>query len=45
MGRQPRTVEKTFRSFNSKPDKKMTVHLFRWEELDRVADIRKAFGL
>ena len=45
MGRQPRTVEKTFRSFNSKPDKKMTVHLFRWEELDRIADIRKAFGL
>ena len=45
MGRQPRTVEKTFRSNNSKPDKKMTVHLFRWEELDRVADIRKAFGL
>ena len=45
MGRKPRTVEKTFRSNNSKPDKKMTVHLFRWEELDRVADIRKAFGL
>jgi len=45
MGRQPRTVEKSFRSNNSKPDKKMTVHLFRWEELDRVADIRKAFGL
>ncbi|MCI0523025.1 MAG: methionine adenosyltransferase [Bacteroidales bacterium] len=45
MGRQPRTVDKTFLSFNSKPDKKMTVHLFRWEELDRVAEIKKAFRL
>ncbi|MCU0378354.1 MAG: methionine adenosyltransferase [Bacteroidales bacterium] len=45
MGRQPRTAEKTFRSFNGKPDKKITVHLFRWEELDRVAEIKKAFGL
>lgn len=45
MGRQPRTVEKSFRSFNGKPDKKMTVHLFRWEELNRVAEIKKAFGL
>lgn len=45
MGRKPRTAEKIFRSFNGKPDKKMTVHLFKWEELNRVAEIRKAFGL
>jgi S-adenosylmethionine synthetase len=45
MGRQPRTVEKLFRSFNGKPDKKMTVQLFRWEELNRVNEIKKAFGL
>ena len=45
MGRKPRTVEKVFRSANGKPDKKMTVHLFKWEELDRLNEIRKAFGL
>ena len=45
MGRQPRTVEKVFRSFNGKADKKITVQLFRWEELNKVAEIRKAFGL
>jgi S-adenosylmethionine synthetase len=45
MGRQPRTVEKTFRSFNGKPDKVLTVHLFKWEELDMVNAIRKTFGL
>ena len=28
MGREPRTVEKTFKSFNGKPDKKVTVQLF-----------------
>jgi S-adenosylmethionine synthetase len=45
MGRKPRTVEKVFRSANGKPDKKMTVELFRWEELNKVNEIRKAFGL
>jgi len=45
MGRKPRTVEKVFRSANGKPDKKMTVHLFKWEELDRLNEIRKAFAL
>ena len=45
MGRQPRTVEKTFRSFNGKPDRVLTVHLFKWEELDMVNAIRKTFGL
>jgi S-adenosylmethionine synthetase len=45
MGRVPRTVEKTFRSFNGKPDKTITVSLFKWEELNRVNAVRKAFGL
>jgi S-adenosylmethionine synthetase len=45
MGRKPRTVEKVFRSANGKPDKKMTVELFRWEELNKLNEIRKAFGL
>jgi hypothetical protein len=38
-------VEKTFRSFNGKPDKKIVVDLFRWEELNKVTAIKKAFGL
>lgn len=45
MGRQPRTIEKTFQSFNSRPDKKVTVRLFSWEELNKVSAIKKAFGL
>ena len=45
MGRVPRTVEKTFKSFNGKPDKKVAVQLFRWEELNKVSSIKKAFGL
>ena len=45
MGRKPRTVEKVFKSFNDKPDKKVTVQLFRWEELNKVDAIKKAFGL
>ncbi len=45
MGRIPRTVEKTFRSFNGKPDKTITVSLFKWEELNKVNAIKKAFGL
>jgi len=45
MGRDPRTVEKTFKSFNGKPDRKIAVQLFRWEELNKVNAIKKAFGL
>ncbi len=45
MGREPRTVEKTFKSFNGKPDKQVTVQLFKWEELNKVNAIKKAFGL
>ena len=45
MGRTPRTVEKVFRSFNGDNDRKIKVRLFSWEELDRVKDIKKAFGI
>ena len=44
MGRNPRTVEKTFVS----PDgKKVTkkVELFTWEKLDYVAKVKKEFGI
>jgi len=45
MGRVPREPLKTFKSFNGKPDKKVAVQLFRWEELNKVSSIKKAFGL
>ncbi len=45
MGRKPHTVEKTFRSANGKPDKKIKVDLFKWEELNKVNAIKKEFGL
>ncbi|WP_298143092.1 methionine adenosyltransferase [Flavobacterium sp.] len=44
MGRRPETKEKTFLG----PDGKLltkTVNLFTWEKLDRVNDIKQAFGL
>ena len=46
MGREPRTVVKEF-AVPGKPGEKlsMEVELFTWEKLDRVADIRRAFGL
>ena len=44
MGRQPRTVVKTFRSMGM-PDKKVSVELFTWEKLNKEDMIRKEFGL
>ena len=44
MGRQPQTVKKTFSSHYHET-LVMDVELFTWEKLDRVDDIRKAFGL
>ena len=44
MGRQYQVVEKTFTS-HYHPTKVMQVELFTWEKLDRVEDIRKAFGI
>ena len=44
MGRQNHVLEKTFTS-HYHPTKVMQVELFTWEKLDRVEDIRKAFGI
>ncbi len=44
FGRTPRRVTKHFKS-RYEGDKSIEVRLFGWEELDRVNDIRKAFGL
>ena len=44
MGRQPQTVTKTFKHANGE-DVTVTVELFPWEKLDKVEEVRKAFGL
>ncbi len=44
MGREPQTVTKHFHS-DYEGDVDVTVELFTWEKLDRVEQIRKAFGL
>ena len=44
MGRKPEVVTKTFTSHYHET-KKIPVELFTWEKLDRVDDIKKAFGL
>lgn len=44
MGREPQTVTKTFTD-GSGDTKSVEVKLFPWEELDGVADLRKAFNL
>jgi S-adenosylmethionine synthetase len=44
MGRQPEVVKKTFTS-RYHETKTMDVELFTWEKLDRVEDIKRAFGL
>ena len=44
VGRTPQVVEKTFVDGNGKPFTKK-VKLFSWEELDRVNDIKKSFGI
>jgi len=44
MGRKSETVVKEFKSPDGKL-KKMKVELFTWEKLDKVKDIKKAFGL
>jgi len=44
MGREPQTIEKSFE--NTIGEKKtINVDLFTWEKLDRVEDIKTAFGL
>lgn len=44
MGRQPKTVKKFFENTLGE-EKTMEVNLFTWERLDRVADIKLAFGI
>jgi S-adenosylmethionine synthetase len=44
MGRKSEIVKKTFTSHYHET-KTVDVELFTWEKLDRVEDIRKAFGL
>ena len=44
MGRQPEVVTKTFSSHYHET-KTIDVELFTWEKLDRVEDIKRAFGL
>lgn len=44
MGRESKTVTKTFTSHYHET-KVMEVELFTWEKLDRVEDMKKAFGL
>ena len=44
MGRQPETVNKTFKSPNGE-EKTVSVELFTWEKLDYVDQVKAAFGL
>lgn len=45
MGREPRMITKTFDSqYNDLKQVSVQVELFTWEKLDRVADIKQAFG-
>jgi S-adenosylmethionine synthetase len=44
MGREPKFVNKTFRSGDGKT-KTVKVELFTWEKLDYVAKVKKAFGI
>ena len=44
MGRESKHVQKTFTSMYH-DTKVMDVELFTWEKLDRVDDIKTAFGL
>ena len=44
VGRTPRTVTKTFKADDGSTFTR-EVELFTWEKLDRVADVKQAFGL
>jgi S-adenosylmethionine synthetase len=44
MGRYPKTITKTFNSYNGKK-KKMEVELFTWEKLDYVEEIKNLFSI
>ena len=44
MGRQPEVIKKVFTSHYHET-REIDVELFTWEKLDRIDDIKKAFGL
>lgn len=44
MGRKPQTIVKAFTSLYHET-KEIEVELFTWEKLDRVDDVKRAFGL
>ena len=44
MGREPQVVKKTFTSHYHET-RTLDIELFTWEKLDRVDDIRRAFGI
>ncbi len=44
MGRKPEVVEKTFKSPDGKV-KKVKAELFTWEKLDKLIEVKKAFGI
>src|SRR6056297_2741993 len=44
LGKEPKTVTKVFESpYNGRVEKE--VELFTWEKLDKVAEVKKAFGI
>ena len=45
MGRPSEVVTKTFATHTGGEPKQVTVELFPWEKLDKVEDVKKAFGL
>jgi S-adenosylmethionine synthetase len=45
MGRTPKVVTKSFEAFKGGDRVELEVELFPWEKLDRVNEVKKAFGL
>jgi S-adenosylmethionine synthetase len=45
MGRQPKTVMKSFEAFKGGDKVDIEVELFPWEKLDMVNEVKSAFGL
>jgi S-adenosylmethionine synthetase len=45
MGRTPEVVVKTFQAFSGGEKIEVEVELFPWEKLDKVDDVKAAFGL
>ncbi len=45
MGRTPQKVTKTFVTHEGGEEKTIEVELFPWEKLDKVAEVKAAFGL